>query len=280
MTVLTNGFELDYIRLQRMIMDIGVKSESRAGHTHSLFGTVLKVAAGVVPLIRGRKMSTQGIVGEFCTFMSEDVINHVDQFKKRGCNYWQANAKADGSLNIDYGNLWHNFNGQNQLRKAELAIKHDPTSRRILVTGWNPVTAEAVDLPCCHMLYQWNVTPADAPNPARLDMIFTMRSVDVMLGLPSDLLLGYLMNALMAKQVGLAPGMLIFMLGNTHIYDKHIPQMIDYQKQEFIITTDTHTTVQFSDKATIYAVEPEDITIKTTEGSSKLQLQYELLGGK
>ncbi len=95
--------------------------------------------------------------------------------------------------------------------------------RRHIISGWNPPGLSELSLPCCHLLYQWYVT-----NDGMLDMIWYQRSVDVMVGLPSDVILACALNQLVANNVGLRPGRVIMMMGDCHIYTRHIGGVKEY----------------------------------------------------
>ena len=67
------------------------------------------------------------------------------------------------------------------------------------------------------LLAQFNVR-----NNKYLDCIVTMRSVDLCLGLPSDIILYATLMLILCSETGHAPGKLTFMLGDTHVYQNHI----------------------------------------------------------
>ena len=210
-------FEQDYSKLVRAVLDVGVEIPGRNGNTLEAFGTSLKINMRdikVFPLLQGRRMFPKGIIGEFAALLRRP--SHVDDFTKWGCNYWDSWAAFDGSLDVDYGNAWVDFDGIDQIAELKHLLATDPHSRRMIVTGWNPRNLADLSLPCCHMLYQFNV------QGKYLNMIWTQRSADLMIGVPSDVILAALWLIMLANEFGLKPGVITMNFGSTHIYEEHI----------------------------------------------------------
>lgn len=221
-------FEQDYIALIYEILSQGNYRNTRNHPTYSLFGKTLvidELREGKFPLITGRKMYPKGIIGEFAAFLHG--VTKVADFEKFGCNYWKQWANDDGSINVDYGNSWRNFNGYNQLAKLIETLKTNPADRRMLISGWRPDKLAELSLPCCHLLYQWYVNP----KTDELEMIWYQRSVDTLVGLPSDIVLAAIWNILLANVTGYKPGRITMMLGDTHIYANHSALAVDYCRQ-------------------------------------------------
>lgn len=211
-------YESDYCRLIKDIIVHGEVKPGRNGNTISTFGKTLIVydIARDFPLLFGRKQYPMGVLGEFAAFIRGP--KHIRDFEFFGCNYWKKWAKEDGSINVDYGNAWIDYNGINQLSNTINNLIVDPYSRRHIIDGWRPDRIDTLDLPSCHFLYQWNVT-----FNKELEMIWYQRSVDTMIGLPSDVILAAIFNILMAQAACLKPGKITFMLGDCHIYEEHLP---------------------------------------------------------
>lgn len=202
------------------------KRETRNAVTQSYFGDHLVIDSLIhnqFPALLGRKLFLDGIIGEMAAFLKGPKA--VKDFKAQGCNYWDDWGDKTGKLNVDYGNAWLDFDGVNQLKEVVESLKKDPTGRRHLITGWNPSHLKDLSLPCCHYSYQWYV------NDGELEMIWNQRSVDIMIGLPSDIVLAAVWNILMAQTVGLRPGRLHFMLGDCHIYESHLEGVDEYLTQ-------------------------------------------------
>lgn len=213
-------FELAYSRLVDRVLHMGERRETRNGATRGLFGTHLKFDCNGdrIPLIQGRKMYPAGVLGEFAAMIRGPEC--LDDFKKWGCNYWDNWADEDGLLDLDYGNAW-----QHQLDWVIDRLKTDPTNRRLLISGWSllPWNIEKLSLPCCHYAYQFYVR-----DGVFLDMMWMQRSVDMMIGLPSDMLFAALWLKLMANETGYQAGSVTMSLGDCHVYDEHIPGAREY----------------------------------------------------
>lgn len=212
-------FEYDYANLVEEILINGKLRETRNGPVKSLFGKSLVITdiANNFPLIQGRQMSPKGIIGEFAAIIRQP--KHIDDFTKWGCNYWSNWCNEDGSLNVDYGNEWFKHGQMDHLKHS---LKNNPTDRRMIISGWNPENLPKLNLPCCHYNYQFYVEGKE------LSMIWTQRSVDTMIGLPSDIVLGALWLITLANEFGYTPGVLKMDLGDCHIYQEHLERAQTY----------------------------------------------------
>lgn len=227
-------YEQDYKSLVNRVISTGEERPSRVGPTLSVFGAALKIRElrkGLFPILTARKMHLKPILGELAAFLCG--VKDLATFKDFGCNYWDDNAAAwVGNLGLTpdkfmvgriYGVQWRDWNTQlDQVEALIRGLKEDPYSRRHILTTWNPSELKSMCLPPCHLLAQFYVT-----NNFHLDCIVTMRSVDLCLGLPSDVVMYAALLILVAQQVGLMPGDLTFMLGDTHVYLNHVDSWID-----------------------------------------------------
>ena len=109
--------------------------------------------------------------------------------------------------------------GVDQVANAIYEIKHNPTNRRIVVSGWNPIDEYKMALPPCHIMHQLLV------DGDKLNLIWTQRSCDMFLGIPFNIASYALLLMLYAKEAGLKPGMLKGELHDVHIYENHIDQV-------------------------------------------------------
>lgn len=235
-------WEIDqYVRLIERILAEGQLRASRAGDTRSLFGTSLEVdlIKDGFPIVLGRKMYPKPVLGEMSAFLKGST--KVSEFKELGCNYWDGFADPDGTLRIDYGKSWRDFEGVDQLTETIKNLRHNPAGRTHVISGWRPNKLKDLALPCCHLLYQWSLRRYNgfAMDNQRmegdvLDMIIYMRSVDVMIGLPSDLILAAAWNIVMAEEVGVRAGRVIFHMGDTHIYTNHMEATREYLRSAYL----------------------------------------------
>lgn len=239
-----NHFEHSYFQLCRSVLQHGEVRPSRVGPTTSLFGTMLPImdlTIGEFPILSTRKMFVKGIVGELAAFLQG--ATELSEYKALGCNYWDANAAAwSFNMNTDpkyhivgniYGAQWRKFgkHGVDQLEMLIKGLRDDPFGRRHLLTTYDPSTLFEACLPPCHLLAQFYV------RQGTLDCMVTMRSVDVCLGLPTDVVLYAVLLLLVAQTVGLKPGRLAFSMGDTHIYHKHTEQVMEQLARSIGYTT-------------------------------------------
>jgi len=225
-----SSYEAKYRALLDDVAYAGQLKTSRAGNTKSIFGTVLRIDSlrmGKFPILTARWMFYKPVLGELAAFLRG--ATDLTTFKDFGCNYWDANAAA-WNQNIGlpttyqdvgqiYGAQWRNWADRDdcdQIEKLLHSIHDNPSGRRHLLTTYDP-SEHWHCLPPCHLLAQFNVTP-----DSYLDCCVYMRSVDLCLGLPSDVILYAALLLLIAKQTKLAPGNLTFMMGDTHIYVNHL----------------------------------------------------------
>lgn len=217
-------FENDYCKLVQQVL-AAPERKARNGGTIGLFGAQLKVdLAEGFPLLLGRKMFVNGILGELAAMLRGP--KKLEDFTKWGCNYWEKWAKENGTIEVDYGNAWLDFNGVNQLEELRKALKHDYTSRRMVVNSWMPGRIKELDLPCCHYAYQFYVTTDN-----KLDMVWVQRSADMMVGLPSDIVFAAAWLMSIANEFGFGFGTITLQLGDCHIYNEHVINAEKYLEQ-------------------------------------------------
>lgn len=256
---MTDNWEAkQYGGLINKIMHKGQKRETRNVVTYSIFGEVIEIdISEYFPLLQGRKMFYKPVLGELAAMLRGPKT--VDDFKKFGCNYWDSWTEDEGKIEVDYGNAWIDFNGFNQLEDVVNKLQNNPADRRIIVSGWRPDRLDKLSLPCCHMLYQWYV------RGEFLDMVWYQRSVDTMVGLPSDIILCAAWNIILANQCGYKPGVIKLVLGDTHIYDNHVGGTLDYLRSLNNVKTPNQVKYAIDPKATVSNFRPEMLTLGNYE---------------
>ena len=254
-------WEDDYRWLIERVISTGFFSPSRAGDTYSLPGESIRIPlTNGFPLLLSRKMFTKGIFGELAGFVRGATL--LKTYKDFGCNYWDANAanwiqnkgkpESEWHIGRSYGALWRNFNGQDQLVNLVRGLKEDPLSRRHVVTAWDP-SAEAC-LPSCHILWQCYV------RDNRLSIVVYMRSVDLCVGLPSDIALYAMLANLIARDTGLCVGELVFQFGDCHVYDSHVSTYNEVHKGRFTADKD-YPTLELATSATLFNFTPQMVSL-------------------
>ena len=124
-----------------------------------------------------------------------------------------------GDLGNVYGKQWRNFNGVDQLKTVIEQIKENPSSRRLIVSSWNPAEVDTMALPPCHSLFQFYV------SDGKLSCQLYQRSGDVFLGVPFNIASYSLLTILIAKECNLGVGEFVHTLGDAHIYKNHFDQV-------------------------------------------------------
>ncbi len=130
-------------------------------------------------------------------------------------------ASKYGDLGPVYGKQWRDFNGVDQITKIIDAIKTNPTSRRHIISAWNPAEVDDMALPPCHTLMQFYVSH----DNTRLSLQLYQRSADVFLGVPFNIASYALLLALVADVCHLEPYEFVHTLGDAHIYLDHLEQV-------------------------------------------------------
>jgi thymidylate synthase len=211
--------EHSYKKLIERVWAYGQLKKGRNGNTISLSGQSVKLdlTDGKFPIITGRKMYYKGVIGEALAFM-QTPCNHISDFESRGCNYWKKWADEDGNLALDYP-IYDKLPG---LIKG---IINDPGSRRHIIDLWDASTLPYLSLPCCHYSYQFIV------YGDWLDMIWTQRSADIMIGVPSDMILAAVYTYVVAQETGLKPRFVTMNFGDAHIYEEHLDNAQVYRSR-------------------------------------------------
>ena len=214
-----NDFDKEYRRLVRDVLGRGTLVQGRNAQTYELFGRSVRfnLRQGF-PLLTGRKLYPRGVFGELAAFLKG--ADQVTQFEAEGCNYWSRFGYGDtgNELGPIYGVQWRYWNGYyDQISALIQDIKNNPQSRRHIVTCWAPQDLDAMALPPCYPTFQVRVHPAGF-----LDLMVNQRSCDVMVGLPSDIILFSTLMHLLCVDTSLMPGELVFSIGSAHIYLEHV----------------------------------------------------------
>lgn len=212
-----------YLTLLEQVLREGKRREDRTGvGTYSVFGTQrhFDLQAGF-PLLTTKRIHTRSMVHELLWFLQGNT--NIAYLQEQRVRIWDEWADANGDLGPIYGKQWRAWpmaDGQvvDQLAEVVAAIRRDPYSRRHLISAWNVGELSAMKLPPCHYSFQFYVAEG------QLSCHFTMRSVDVFLGLPFNIASYALLTHMVAQQCDLAVGSLVFTGGDTHLYCNHVEQ--------------------------------------------------------
>lgn len=207
------------------ILSTGVVKEDRTGvGTISTFGYMFRhnLREGF-PLLTTKKIFTKGVIEELLWFLRGE--RNIRSLQERGVNIWNEWADSEGDVGPTYGVQWRNWspdedgNGLDQINQVIDDIRSNPNSRRHIVTAWNPHDIPHQGLPCCHILFQFNVTNGF------LSCHMYQRSADAFLGVPFNIASYALLTHMIAQQTNLNVGDLIISFGDLHIYLNHLNQV-------------------------------------------------------
>ena len=265
-----------------------LKDPARPGMppTIAIFGAMLKfdLSKGDFPLLTTKKVSYKNILTELMWFLKGDT--NVTYLLKNKCDIWLDDtyrgylnklAKTGGVTPFDketfanellssehfsdeygdlgptYGYQWRNFGQEvDQIKKLIDGLIKSPTSRRHIITAWDPTVVDSLVLPPCHPFVQFNTIKLTMEERTqlfynqggsvyktlddeyldiweiprfKLDCLFYMRSVDTFLGLPYNIASYATLLNVIAKIVGMEVGELVFTAGDVHIYQTHTEQV-------------------------------------------------------
>lgn len=212
-----------YLDLLSRILNEGVHKGDRTGTgTLSVFGNQMRFdLRDGFPLLTTKKLHLKSIIYELLWFLRGDT--NVHYLQEHGVRIWNEWADKNGELGPVYGHQWRSWPDYkggtiDQITNVLEQIKHNPNSRRMLVTAWNPAEVDEMALPPCHCLFQFYV--ADG----RLSLQLYQRSADTFLGVPFNIASYALLLQMMAQVTGLEAGEFIHTTGDTHLYSNHLEQ--------------------------------------------------------
>jgi thymidylate synthase len=219
-----------YLHLLRQTLDHGIPKTDRTGTgTLSLFGQQMRfdLAAGF-PVVTTKRLHLKSVVHELLWFLRGDT--NIAYLRGHGVRIWDEWADAEGDLGPIYGAQWRAWRAADgrvidQIATVIEGIRHTPDSRRLIVSAWNVGDLQSMALPPCHLLFQFQVTPArPGEGVGRLSCLLYQRSGDLFLGVPFNIASYALLTHLVAQVCGLAPGEFIHCLGDCHLYQNHLDQ--------------------------------------------------------
>lgn len=223
--------DVEYARVLREILDRGADRGDRTGTgTRSLFGLQMRFDLGAeFPLLTGKRVHFKSVAEELFWFLRGE--SNVTSLQERGVTIWNEWADQNGDLGPVYGVQWRSWptadGGEiDQVKGVIESLIEDPESRRHIVSAWNVGEVEKMALPPCHVMFQFYV--ADG----RLSCHIYQRSADMFLGVPFNIASYALLTHIIAEQVGLDVGELVWTGGDCHIYDNHRDQVVEYLSRE------------------------------------------------
>ncbi len=237
---------IQYHDTLRRVLSEGTPSDDRTGvGTISIFGHQSRyylhpdapgarqafiehhIQAGF-PALTTKKLHLRSIIHELLWFLRGDT--NTAYLKANGVSIWDEWADANGDLGPVYGSQWRSWSSPDgstvdQIQQLVSGLQANPSSRRHIVTAWNPAELDKMALPACHCLFQFNVQRAADNGPDWLNCQLYQRSADLFLGVPFNIASYALLTMMVAQVTGHRPGAFIHTLGDAHIYLNHLPQV-------------------------------------------------------
>ncbi len=213
-----------YLDLLQHVLDHGRPREDRTGTgTKSVFGYQMRfdLEEGF-PVVTTKKLHLKSIIHELLWFLTGDT--NVKYLQDNGVRIWNEWADENGDLGPIYGHQWRSWptsdgNSIDQITQLINDIKTNPTSRRLIVSAWNVGDLDKMNLPPCHLLFQFYI------NDGRLSCQLYQRSADIFLGVPFNIASYALLTMMVAQVTGLEPGDFVHTFGDAHIYNNHFDQV-------------------------------------------------------
>ena len=223
-----------YLDLVKHVLDNGELKEDRTGTgTKSVFGYQMRFNLDDgFPMVTTKKLHLKSIIYELLWFLNGDT--NIKYLQENGVKIWDAWADSNGDLGPVYGFQWRNWNndGIDQISNLINDLKNNPSSRRHLISAWNPSVlpdtsksfeANVADgkaaLPPCHAFFQFHVING------KLSCQLYQRSADIFLGVPFNIASYSLLTIMIAQVCDLKVGDFIHTFGDAHIYSNHFEQM-------------------------------------------------------
>lgn len=213
-----------YIDLLRHVLEHGRPREDRTGTgTKSVFGYQMRfnLEEGF-PVVTTKKLHLKSIIHELLWFLDGDT--NVKYLQDNGVRIWNEWADENGDLGHIYGYQWRSWPTPegtfiDQISQLINDIKTNPTSRRLIVSAWNVGDLDKMNLPPCHLLFQFYV------NEGKLSCQLYQRSADIFLGVPFNIASYALLTMMVAQVTGLKAGDFVHTFGDAHIYNNHFDQV-------------------------------------------------------
>lgn len=251
--------ENQYLNLIEDILSDGTREEGRNGTTIVAIGAAMHFSLNDrrVPFLTTKRLAWKTCLKELLWFIRGQTDNRLLQ--AQNVHIWDGNAsrefldsrglvhRAEGDLGPIYGFQWRNFGGDYEYYKNDKNDKNDSkkgvdqlqliidalkdpeqrTSRRLIMSAWNPCQLSEMALPPCHVLAQFHVT-----DGTRLSCSLYQRSGDVGLGVPFNIASYSMLTHLLAHHCGLDAHEFVYHLGNAHIYDDHVEALKEQCRRE------------------------------------------------
>lgn len=251
-----SGIPTPYEDLLRKVLETGTHRPDRTGTgTRSLFAQQMRfnLSEGF-PLVTTKLVHLRSIIYELLWFLRGD--SNVSWLQENGVKIWNEWAGPDGELGPVYGVQWRSWptpegDSIDQITRVLNELRADPYSRRHVVSAWNVAFLDQMALAPCHVMFQFYVANG------KLSCHLYQRSADLFLGVPFNIASYALLTHMVAQQVDLEVGELVWTGGDCHIYDNHVEQVTEQLSR----TPFEPPRLELSSAPTIFDHKFEDVTI-------------------
>jgi len=250
--------DVPFLALLHRVLDHGEHRRDRTGTgTISLFGEHLRFDISQrVPLLTTKYVPWKTVIKELLWFLQGNT--DAKDLQAQGVHIWDGNSSRsfldarglgdleEGDIGAGYGFQWRHFGEQykgcgeayagfDQIAYIIHQLKHDPFSRRIYLSAWNPAQLDKMALPPCHVSCQFYVSMKGEREKPTLSCHLYQRSADMFLGVPFNIFSYTVLVYILCSICDMRPGELIVSLGDAHIYKDHVPQVKEMlNRQPFV----------------------------------------------
>jgi thymidylate synthase len=250
-----NNFEQMYSAVMSTCMKTGIKVNGRNGRVRQI--TAAQIRANVnegFPVVTGKQIFPRSCFVETEWLLSGNT--NIQFLNNNKVHIWDQWANENGDLGPVYGHQLNNFNGINQVLSVLSDFKLNKHSRRLLFTMWNPTQLQDMALPPCHYAFQFVIAND------KVDVVVSMRSLDLFVGLPYDVVMYASILCAFANEFNLKANEVVINAANAHVYEEHVSSAAIYcnrkkLKLPVLTSCSTFTNFKFDEmKIENYKYEP------------------------
>jgi len=225
-------FEEHYLALMIDVIKYGQRRPDRTGvGTRSKFGPVLPAdLSREFPILITKPVAWRTCLKELLWMISGST--NVRPLQEQGVHIWDAWADENGELGPVYGAQWRNADGVDQIANVIESLRKDPFSRRHVISSWNVGWLDKMRLPPCHYAFQFYVDHA-TDTQLRLNTFVDMRSADLPVGVPFNVVAYAALTLMICRELGYAPGDLKLSMTDAHVYENQVELALEQERRRW-----------------------------------------------
>ena len=232
--------DLEYLDLLEFVLEDGFPIFGRNGQVRQLIGGQMHFDLETgFPMLVTKWVNWRAIVSEFLWMIQGRT--DVKWLQDQGHKFWDLWEGEDGTIGKGYGYQFRHAEGIDQVSNLIEGLQNNPYSRRHIINLWNVKDLPDMMLPPCHMMTQWFVEGDE------LTCLLYQRSADMFLGVPWNIAFYSLFTHVVAKLTGYKPKRFIWSGGSCHVYENHIPAVIQQLDQPITASPQLYLKESFSD---------------------------------